>query len=312
MSAIRVFRVKDIKEKTAKELKAKSANLEKNLQTFVEKNMKLFFSTKFLATEYQTTKPQKGRIDSLGLDKNYAPVIVEYKRGKDQNILNQGLFYLDWLLTHQSNFKMLVMDKLDQKTSKKIDFSKTRLILIAHNFSRFDLHAVEQNNHNIELIRYEYFDENFFLLENIGFKKSAQKSRINTKTIISNSSRITKKKLKQDLVEMLNQKAFIADLYNELFDYAKNLANDTNVKKQKFYTAIKRGKNNFACFIKLEYQLKIYLKLDPKKIKLQKDKIVDKTGIGHHGTGNLELIITEQKDIKTAKILIKKSYKESK
>ncbi|MFE4646091.1 transporter, partial [Streptomyces sp. NPDC056730] len=35
---------------------------------------------------------------SIGLDENGSPVIVEYKRGIDSGVINQGLFYLSWLM----------------------------------------------------------------------------------------------------------------------------------------------------------------------------------------------------------------------
>ncbi len=78
-------------------LLAKGVRLEKHLQTLIENNMETFLGMRFLITEYSTDKAHKGRVDSLGLDENYCPVIVEYKRHQNQNIITQGLFYLDWL-----------------------------------------------------------------------------------------------------------------------------------------------------------------------------------------------------------------------
>jgi hypothetical protein len=39
-----------------------------------------------------------GRIDTLGLDDDDNPVIVEYKRDRSESVINQGLFYLAWLI----------------------------------------------------------------------------------------------------------------------------------------------------------------------------------------------------------------------
>lgn len=57
------------------ELTSSVATLERNLQQQIESNMPVF-----LATEYSTGKTHRGRIDSLGLDENNCPVIIEYKR----------------------------------------------------------------------------------------------------------------------------------------------------------------------------------------------------------------------------------------
>lgn len=48
-------------------------------------------------------------MDSLGIDENNYPVIFEYKRASNENVINQGLFYWDWLLDHKAYFELLVM-----------------------------------------------------------------------------------------------------------------------------------------------------------------------------------------------------------
>lgn len=100
------LRVSDIKlfsinGQSAQELEAKTAVLEKDLQNHIERHMEVLLGVRFLATEYSTGKTHKGRIDSLGLDENGCPVIVEYKRHTNENVINQRLFYLDLFLDHQ-------------------------------------------------------------------------------------------------------------------------------------------------------------------------------------------------------------------
>ena len=90
------------------ELPSKQVALEKDLQKHLEENMFTFFGVTFLKSEYKITN---GRMDSIGIDENNCPVIFEYKRSVNENVINQGLFYLDWLLDHKADFKLLVMDK---------------------------------------------------------------------------------------------------------------------------------------------------------------------------------------------------------
>lgn len=108
MSDIQLFR---LQTKTATELTASAAALERNLQSLIEGQMETFLGVRFLATEYATGKTHRGRIDSLGLDENNCPVIIEYKRHSNENVINQGLFYLDWLLDHKAEFRWLVIGK---------------------------------------------------------------------------------------------------------------------------------------------------------------------------------------------------------
>ena len=75
------------------ELASSSSPLEKTLQTLFEKNLETLLGVRFLASEYTTTNG--GRMDTLGVDENGYPVIIEYKRDRNENIINQGLFYLD-------------------------------------------------------------------------------------------------------------------------------------------------------------------------------------------------------------------------
>ncbi len=69
--------------------------IEKSLQTLLEKHLEAFLDVRFLASEYATGKTHGGRIDTLGLDDNNCPVIIEYKRALNENVINQGLYYLD-------------------------------------------------------------------------------------------------------------------------------------------------------------------------------------------------------------------------
>src|SRR4051812_15909947 len=106
MSDLKLFRV--IGQK-AEELTGSAMELEKKLQNLIEANMETFFGVKFLASEYSTGRKHRGRIDSIGIDENGSPVIFEYKRTRNENVVNQGLFYLDWLLDHKAEFELLVM-----------------------------------------------------------------------------------------------------------------------------------------------------------------------------------------------------------
>ena len=162
MSDLQLFR---LAAGHAAELPSSSVALERKLQELIEGQMETFLGVRFLASEYATGKTHRGRIDSLGLDENGCPVIVEYKRHRNENVINQGLFYLDWLLDHKAEFRWLVMDKLGREAADSVEWSGTRLLCIAADFTRYDQHAVQQIPRNIELIRYKQFGDDLLLLE---------------------------------------------------------------------------------------------------------------------------------------------------
>lgn len=84
MSDIKIFSLNSV----VKELVPRTVGLEKELQTLIEKNMPAFFGVTFPKSEFAITN---GRIDSLGIDENNCPVIFEYKRSINENVINQGL-----------------------------------------------------------------------------------------------------------------------------------------------------------------------------------------------------------------------------
>src|SRR5207249_8016193 len=131
-----------------------AAQVEKSLQDLIERHLEQFLGVRMLASEHLTGKVHGGRIDTLGIDENDSPVIVEYKRSTSENVINQGLFYLDWLLDHRAEFTLYCMKMLGPEIQDQVDWTAPRLICIAGDFTKYDEHAVAQINRNIELVRY--------------------------------------------------------------------------------------------------------------------------------------------------------------
>lgn len=164
MSDIKLFRVQP---SNVEPIIGSAAAVERSLQRLIESHLEALLGVRFLATEFQTTKSHSGRIDTLGIDESNSPVIIEYKRAVNQNVINQGLFYLDWLLDHRADFKLLAMEKLGADTAGRIEWRAPRLICIAGDFTKFDQHAIQQMTRNIDLIRYRQYGPDLLLLEQI-------------------------------------------------------------------------------------------------------------------------------------------------
>jgi hypothetical protein len=160
MSDIKLFR---IGAGTVDELTGLTDTIEKSVQILFEKNLEALLGVRFLASEFTTSNG--GRIDSLGIDENGCPVILEYKRALNENVINQGLFYLDWLMDHRKDFQWLVLEKLGKRDAESVDWPAPRLICIAGDFNRYDDHAVKQIQRNIELIRYRRFGSELLMLD---------------------------------------------------------------------------------------------------------------------------------------------------
>jgi hypothetical protein len=132
MSDIKLFR---IGQASVTELPTQSPQVEKSLQNLFETNLEALLGVRFLASEFSTGPVHGGRIDTLGIDEDGSPVIIEYKRSVNENVINQGLFYLDWLMDHKKDFLWLVMDKLGKESADKVEWGAPRLICIAGDFN---------------------------------------------------------------------------------------------------------------------------------------------------------------------------------
>ena len=237
MSDIKLFR---IRSSVVDELTSTSVALEKSLQTLIEAHLETFLGVRFLATEHSTGRKHKGRIDTLGIDENGCPVIIEYKRSVNENVINQGLFYLDWLMDHKGDFEILVIKILGTAAAKNIEWASPRLLCIAGDFTRYDEHAVQQINRNIELIRYRQFGDELLLFEMV--------NAVAATTAESQNTAPSKLKHGQLPIEYKMSKLTpeLHDLYEALEAFLLALGDDVQRKTLKNYIAFRRIKN-FAC-----------------------------------------------------------------
>ena len=291
-----------IDKQPAREVPGRAAAVEKSLQRLVERNLEVMLGIRLLASEHSTGKKHRGRIDTLGIDENSCPVIIEYKRSTNENVINQGLFYLDWLLDHRSEFKLLVLGRLGEQEAEKIDWSAPRLLCIAGGFNRYDEYAVEQINRNIELIRYRRFGESFLMLEMVNATSATPEPAVDPpagggKTIA-------------EVLSTLDGP--IQELYEALRESLLALGDDVHEKTLKYYVAFKRLRN-FACVNVLSSKEKIvlYLKVDPETITLEPGFTRNVRGKGTWGTGDLELSLRSLEDLERAKPLLQQSYEVS-
>jgi hypothetical protein len=177
MSDIKLFQVT---AGIAKQLVSRASHLEKPLQSLIDSNLETLLAIRFVASEHGTGNKHGGRIDTLGLDENGCPVVIEYKRSVNENVITQGLYYLDWLMDHRAEFELLVQKKFGASISEEIDWGEPRLICIAGDFTKFDAYAVEQIERSIDLIRYRQFGSDLLLLEQVN-STEADETQVKTR-----------------------------------------------------------------------------------------------------------------------------------
>jgi predicted transport protein len=289
----------------ATEVVGSAMALEKPLQVLIERNMETLFGIRFLASEYSTGKRHGGRIDSLGLDENRSPVIFEYKRDTNQNVINQGLFYLDWLLDHVGEFQLLVQQRLTAEDAGAIDWRKPRLICVAGNFTRYDEYAVQQIDRSIELVRYREYGTNLLALELLTSTdaKATAAGHSGPSTPVATPSQATVTALHDQASDELKA------VYEELESFLLGLGDDVVKNTTNNYYAFRRLKN-FAC-VEVHPQsrkLLVYVKASIDQVELEPGFTRDVSKIGHFGTGNLEIAVASTDDLERAKDPVRSSY----
>ncbi|ALC27035.1 MULTISPECIES: endonuclease NucS domain-containing protein [Streptomyces] len=280
------------------EVTPRLAAVEADVQSLIEAHMETMLGVRLLESEYVIDCVDGGRIDSLGIDENGAPVIVEYKRGTDAGVINQGLYYLSWLTRHRSAFGGLVRDKLGVSTAAQVLWSAPRLICVAGDFSRYDAHAVREHRRSIDLVRYRYYGSDQIGLETV-VSATGKSGAVNRR------SRHTPLDAPQALQRQTGAMEELAVAVDEAL---RGLGGGVTRVQRKQYAAYQRLRN-FACVIPPQQtKLLVYLKADPKSVDLRPGFTRDVTGLGHHGTGDLEVQLRTERDLERAQDLFRLSY----
>lgn len=309
MGDLKLFRLAAGK---ASELAGSAMQLEKSLQSLIEHNMETLFGVRFLASEYSTGKRHAGRMDSLGIDENGNAVIFEYKRAANENVITQGLFYLDWLMDHRGDFELLVLKRLGPGVA--IDWSNPRLVCVAGDFNRYDEYAIGQMQRSIELVRYRNYADELLALELVASTSAKATAAGESVAVTSGGGPSSSTATTSSTVTQLHEAApqALKDLYDSVEQYLLHLGDDVTRIVNKNYYAFRRLKN-FAC-VEVHprgQRLLVYLKVDPDTVTLEKDFIRDVRKIGHFGTGDLEVTLARPEDLVKALPLFDMSYEAS-
>jgi len=282
-------------------LSAIAISKEKELQQLVEENLAEVLDMHFIETEYTTTFG--GRIDTLAIDSNGAPVIIEYKRNKNDNVINQALSYLKWLQAQKQEFlEMLLIKRLGSEKAKSIaiDWKNPRVVCIAESYSKFDIDTVEVIPMRIELFRYRFYDEGIFSLEPVGTTEQIAKldkpASAKVPVVIESSVDNLLLKANKNIVELFNEiRSRIIEIDENIIQKATALYVAYRVTKN--FAEIHIGKNQLKIFMRpIQYE-------DP-------EQKVDKIPEGYNWTMDRRIYVKTETDMKYALKMIEQSYKD--
>ena len=273
---------------------------EKTLQRLIEANLMEVLEMHYLATEYPTSG---GRIDTLAVDTNGAPVIIEYKRDRNGNVINQALSYLKWLKAQKPEFfRMLMLNALGKgkADSIRLDWNNPRVICIAESFNRYDTDTAEVVPLRIELFRYRQYKADIFTLDLV--TTAEQQSSQGFVPIREDLTRIA--------CDVMKAQASASVLIQNLFDELREriLSIDEHIiEKSNRKGAIYAVTKHFA-----EIQVKKdRLVIDLRPINYQDPKQrVERIAIGYTVTMNRRIILRDPRDLEYVFGIIRQSYQD--
>jgi predicted transport protein len=178
------------------------------------------------------------------------------------------------------------------------------LLCIAGNFTRYDEHAVQQINRNIELLRYRHYDEGYLVLELVNSTTSTEDlSKASDPPSGKPAAKYQSVTEYKTVSEYYEQAPLdLKSLFDSLEAFVLALGDDVTKKATKLYLAFRRIKN-FAC-VEVHPQAKkllVFVKIDPAEVQLEPGFTRDVSNIGHFGTGDLEITMGSEADLEKAK-----------
>jgi predicted transport protein len=305
----------EIDKGTAKRVKLGDFKFEKDLQKLVENNLITIFNCRLIATEFSTGNIHSGRIDTLAISEDSNPVIIEYKKVASSELINQSLYYLHWIRDHKGDFQIAANKAFGKNVD--VDWSDIRVICLAPEYKKYDLHAVQVMGANIELWQYKMYENGILNIEEVyrrttvslHTENEAQNEKNPIMVEAGRKAAITRKTAIYTLEQHLqgfNQG--VLELFNEIRDYIIEMDSSIEETPKKHYIAYKTSQN-FVCLQTYKNKITLYLKLNPEDIKPMPKQGRDMRNIGHFGTGEFELNIKDRQDFEETKHLINEALK---
>jgi predicted transport protein len=278
---------------------------ERELQRLMENNLEEVFGCRFVASEFSTGTTHGGRIDSLALSEDNNPVIIEYKKSENSNVINQALFYLDWIRDHHGDFEVAVRKSLGDV---QIDWGHIRVICLAPSFDKYSLHAVKQMGAGLELWQYERYANGILEMEEVYRAAPVQAARnrpsMPERQVVTIETDEKPAYSVEKHLETVDK--FTQQLFGDINEFITELDSSIAVVPLSTYIAYKMARNIACVELSKRQRLLIWISL-PYRDSMP-SIVRDMANIGHHGTGNLELMVTNDAEVSQACEFIREAY----
>lgn len=296
-----------ISHKQLELVKEQPFKYERDIQSLVEDNLSTLFGLQFVRGEFQLGTL---RIDTLAYDNDSkAFVIIEFKKGANFSVVDQGMSYLGLMLNNKAEFILEYNERCNGSLKREdVDWSQSRVIFISPSFTTFQLEAINFKDLPIELWEVRRYANN-----TIRFDQHKPASSIASIKTVSKKSEVVEaisREVKTYTEEghLKIAQPNIVELYNRFKELVLAIGSDISVKPMKQYITF-RTKTNVTDVVVLKKSLKIFLNIAKGKLDDPKKLARDVSAIGHWGNGDYEIIISNDDNLEYIISLIRQSYK---
>ena len=280
--------------------------LEKEIQQLFEKNLFQITGLELVKSEFSI---QNQRIDTLAFDiENGAFVIIEYKRGHNYSVFDQGVAYLNTLLKYKADFVLEYNEALDKNLKKnEVDWSQSKIVFVSPAFNQTQKQAVDFKDLNIELWEVKRFENNIVVIDGVQKSQAAPSIKLtSTSEKDTELSKITEEiKTYQEEDFYQGKTEEVIELYNDFKQAILNLSPEIVVVPKKHWIGFKIDKRNVADIQIQSKGLRISINMkegeldDPKKMT---ENVANK---GHFGNGDYQIVVSDTKHLEYVMSLIK-------
>lgn len=282
---------------------------ERELQDVFEANLPQIMGLTFVKSEF-TIKNK--RIDTLAFDQeSKAFVIIEYKRVRNSSVVDQGFTYLSLMLQNKADFILEYNEQNSKKqlNRKDVDWSQSRVVFVASDFTENQVEATNFKDIAIELYEVKRYGDHLLISP---IKKNRSAESIKPITQKSKEYKRVAEEIKVYTEDdfLKSKTEYIVELYERYRAAIINLTDDVEIKPQKLYVAYKKNKRNI-CDIEIQSRgLKMTINVKKGGLDDAKKIARDISSIGHWGNGDYEIKIVDDKNLEYIMSLVKQAIDE--
>jgi predicted transport protein len=285
--------------------------LERDIQKLIENNVQELFDLEFVKSELTI---QNFRLDTLCFNKmSNSFVIIEYKKGTNYSVIDQGYTYLSTLLNNKSDFILEYNETLGGSLKRdEIDWSQSRVIFISPKFSEYQKTSINFKNLPFELWEVTRFKNNL-----LGLTKIDTNSDVDiTSTVEKDNSKSIVKTVSKEIVtydenyhinKNKSRPQEIVDLYYEFKDRVLSIGDNIELNIGKTWMGFKQ--NRIFCDVVIFNEgVVVYINMKKGELNDYLNKCQDMSDKGHWGNGDYKIVIRTVEDIDYVMSLVKQSF----